>query len=112
MLKSLVKKVVQTQNAGGAGELQGATDAAGEEQLNKSVRLNQVSDMAVNEQLNQQDLIDEEEEKQREDKFKIDHVEYLRIARKPLQFGIEEDQCYTQHQHMQIQGVIQNFNNK
>ena len=44
-------------------------------------------------------------------KFKNDHVDYLRVARKPLQFGIEEAFTYTQHQHMQIQGCLQNFNN-
>ena len=101
MLKGAVKKARDSSKQEG-----------GDQELRKSVRLNPVSEMAVNEVLLQQDLVDAEEEKERENKFKNDHVEYLRIARKPLQFGIEEELCYTQHQHMHIQGVIQNFNNK
>lgn len=65
-------------------------------------RLNRVSDLAVNEVLQKQPLIDAEEERMREMKFKNDHVDYLRVARKPLQFGIEEAFTYTQHQHMHI----------
>ena len=48
----------------------------------------------------------------REKKFKNDHVEYLRVARKPLQFGIGEAITYTEHGHMKIEGCLQNFNNK
>ena len=55
------------------------------------------ADIEVNEELARQPLIDDEEEKQREKKFKNDHVEYLRVARKPLQFGIEEALTYNGH---------------
>ena len=68
--------------------------------------------MAVNDVLAEQSLIDAEEERQREIKFKNDHVEYLRVARKPLMFGLEEKLTYTQHAHLKINGVVQNNNNK
>ena len=70
------------------------------------------SSLAVNEVAHQQPLIDAEEEGLRELKFKNDHVEYLRMTKKPLQFGIEEALTYQGHQHMRIQGCLQNFNNK
>ena len=51
--------------------------------------------MAINEVAADQSLIDAEEEKMRENKFLNDHVEYLRVARKPLLFGMEENLTYT-----------------
>ena len=86
--------------------------ASARKELKQGASIAKVADLEVNEELAKQPLIDDEEEKQRERKFKNDHVEYLRVARKPLQFGIEEALTYNQHQHLNIQGVLQNFNNK
>ena len=102
MLKSLVKKHMNQANA-----TEKTQQEAEVKQQNQ-----QISDLAVNEVAADQSLIDAEEEKMRENKFLNDHVEYLRVARKPLLFGMEENLTYTQHAHMQLQGVVQNFNNK
>ena len=72
-MKALVKKVMDKQGSTVAGE-----------KAKEGLVLNRVSDLAVNEELQKQPLIDDEEEKAREIKFKNDHVEYLRVARKPL----------------------------
>ena len=105
MLKNLVKKNMTKNKAD-----KQASNQSG--QGDKSDPLQQVTGLAVNEVLAEQLLIDTEEERLREIKFKNDHVEYLRVARKPLLFGMEENVTYTQHAHMSIQGCIQNFNNK
>jgi len=83
MLKNLVKKSIaltdRSNNTGGT-----ATErAAGGDSTNRS-KLKGVSNLAINEELQKQPLIDEEEERMRETKFLNDHVEYLRVARKPL----------------------------
>lgn len=64
------------------------------------------SSLAVNDAIQVAPLIDLEEETQKETRFKNDHVEYLRVARKPLQFGIEEVLTYPQHLHMNIEGSL------
>jgi len=51
---------------------------------------NSSSNLAVNAAIQVAPLIDQEEEKLKEEKFKNDHVEYLRVTRKPLLFGLEE----------------------
>ena len=82
MLKNLVKKSIaltdrSNQTVGTATE-RGAGESTGRSKLKG------VSNMAINEELQKQPLIDEEEERMREVKFLNDDVEYLRCARKPL----------------------------
>ena len=73
---------------------------------------NTSQNLAVNAAIQVAPLIDQEEEKLKEEKFKNDHVEYLRVTRKPLLFGLEEQLTYTQHEKIPIEGCLQNFNNK
>ena len=39
-------------------------------------------------------------------KVKMEHVEYLRVANKPLLFGMEDDLQYPGHKHHHIKGII------
>ena len=105
-MKQLVHKAMQPQKG---------KDATSDNQTDTGsvkARLKGISDLNLNEELKEQLLIKDDKERERETKFKNDHVDYLRVAQKPLQFGIEEAFTYTRHNHMQIQGCLQNCNNE